>query len=325
MNRRRAIALLGSAAVFAPLAARTQQVMPVVGFLHQGTSNSQRHTVADFHSGLKAAGFVEGRNITIEYRWAEGRYDRLPAMAADLVRRQVTVIMAALLPAASAAKGATATIPIVFLIGSDPVQVGLVSNFTRPGGNITGFTRLTVELGPKRLEILRELVPTAKVIAFLVNTTNPNAAGITRDARAAATKLGLQLRVVNATTSQEIDTAFVDLARFRPDGLLVGGDSFFFSQGERMASLAARHAIPAIYSSKGLVDAGGLMSYGARTDESDHLAGIYVGRILKGEKPGDLPVQQAAKVEFVVNLKVARALGITVPLSLLGRADEVIE
>ena len=323
MRRRDFLRLAGSAA-FLPLAARAQP-MPVIGFLHQGEKTGYANMLAAFHKGLKETGYVEGQNVAIEYRWAEGQYDRLPAQAADLVRRQVTVICASLLPAAEAAKAATAMIPIVFNIGSDPVKTGLVSNIRRPGGNLTGMTRLTAELGPKRLEILREAVPMAKVIAFLVNGTNSNADALTNDAREAARSLGLELHVLSASTVPEIDAAFATLIQSRVDGLLVAGDAFLNNRGEQIAALAARDAVPAIYSNLEYAAAGGLMTYGANLEDTDRQFGVYTARILTGDKPADLPVQQSAKVELIINLKTAKALGLTFPLSLLGRADVVIE
>jgi putative ABC transport system substrate-binding protein len=327
MRRREFIRLLGGAAVAWPMAARAQQAgMPVIGFLHQGSVEAYSQMLVEFRQGLKDVGFVEGQNVSIEFRWAGGQYARLPELAADLVRRQVTVITAALLPAAEAAKAATTTIPIVFNIGSDPVRTGLVSSIRRPDGNLTGMSRLTVELGPKRLELLREVMPSATVMALLVNPTNPTAELTTREARDAAQSLGLQLQIFQASTEREIDAAFAALAQPRPGGLLIHGDTFFLNDRRfQIIELAARHAIPTMYSNIEVPADGGLMAYGANLADIDRQYGVYTGRILKGEKPADLPVQQSAKVELIINLKTAKTLGITFPLPLLGRADKVIE
>jgi putative ABC transport system substrate-binding protein len=281
--------------------------------------------LAAFRRGLREVGYVDKQNVSIEFFWAEGQYDRLPALATDLLRRQAAVITAANLPAALAAKAAAAASPIVFISGSDPIEAGLVASLNRPGGNITGVTTLAAELGPKRLELLHELVPGATVIALVVNPTNPNAGTQTRDAQATARTLGLELRVLNASTERDIDTVFASLAQLRAGALVIGNDAFFTNQIEQFVALAARHAVPAIYSIRRFALAGGLMSYEGSFTDAYRLAGVYTGRILKGDKPADLPVQQSVKIELVINLKTAKTLGITFPLTLLGRADEVIE
>jgi putative tryptophan/tyrosine transport system substrate-binding protein len=326
MRRREFITLLGGAAVW-PLAARAQQpAMPVIGFLGSEASNQFAGRLQAFREGLNEAGFVEGRNVAIEYRWAESQYDRLPALAVDLVRRKVAAIAATTTPALLAARAATTTIPIVFLTGSDPVEVGLVASLNRPGGNMTGVGNLTVETSAKQLQLLHELVPTATVVALLVNPKNPILAEtLSKNFEAAGRAMRQQIRVVSAGTERDIDTAFADLVQRGTGALVVGNDSFFNSRPDLFVTLAARHALPAIYPYREFVAAGGLMSYGANQAESYRLVGIYAGKILKGEKPADLPVQQSAKVELVINLKTAKALGLTVPLALLGRADEVIE
>jgi len=277
-----------------------------------------------FQDGLNEAGYIEGRNIAIEYRWADGKYDRLPILAADLVLRQVAVIVANS-PAIPAAKAATTTIPIIFQTGSDPVASGLVASLSRPGGNLTGVSTMNVELTPKRLELLRELVPTATAIALLVNPTNPNADIQSRDLKAAAVALGLQLHVLYASSERDFDTVFTTLAQLRVGGLVIAPDAFFISRSEQLAELTVRHALPAIFSYREFAAAGGLLSYGGSSTDQFRQAGIYAGRILKGERPADLPVQQVTKIELIINLKIAKVLGLTVPLSLLGRADEVIE
>jgi ABC-type uncharacterized transport system substrate-binding protein len=323
MRRRELIALLGATATW-PLAARAQQPMPVVGFLNSASPGPYARFVAGFRQGLSETGYIEGQNVTIEYRWAEDQYDRLPGMAADLVRRQVAVI-AANTPAAPAAKGATATIPIVFMIGSDPVQAGLVASLNRPGGNLTGVTTLGVEVGPKRLELLHELVPTATVIALLVNPTNPVTETLSKDTQAAARTLGLQLHVLHARIESDFDPIFATLAQLRAGALVIGTDAFFISRSNQLATLTIRHAVPAIFQYRAFAAAGGLISYGGNLTDSYRQTGIYTGRILKGEKPADLSVQQATKVELIINLKTAKALGIEVPPGLLSIADEVIE
>jgi putative ABC transport system substrate-binding protein len=300
--------------------------MPVIGFLHSASPGPHADFVRAFRLGLSEAGYVEGRNVEIEYRWAEGQNDRLPALAADLVRRQVTVIAAPASTAALAAKAATATIPIVFELGDDPVELGLVTSLKRPSGNLTGVTSLNTEIGPKRLELLHELVPTASIVALLVNPSNPRLAEtLSRDVQAAARTLGLQLHVLHSSTDRDIDTIFATLVQLQAGGLVIGNDAFFVNQIKQLAALAVRHAVPTIFQTHEFAAAGGLMSYGTSLMDLFRQVGVYTGRILNGEKPTDLPVQQATKIELYINLKTAKALGLTVPLSLLGRADEVIE
>jgi putative ABC transport system substrate-binding protein len=328
MRRREFITLLGGAAATRPLAARAQQPsMPVVGVLSAEWPNA---VTADrlrvFREGLNDTGYFQGRNVIIEYRWAEGRNDRLPALAAELVRLPVNVIVCAgSTLAAIAAKTASPTVPIVFYGGADPVSVGLVASLSRPGGNLTGVTTLNVEIGPKRLEMLHELVPTASIIAGLVNPTNPNAETETRDLQAAARTLGLTLHVLHASSEQEIDAAFMTLVQLRAGALVIGTDALFNSWSEQLAILTLRHAVPAIYQFREFVNSGGLASFGTTVADTYRPLGVYTGRILKGEKPADLPVQQATKLDLIINMKTANALGITVPLPLVGRADEVIE
>jgi putative tryptophan/tyrosine transport system substrate-binding protein len=328
MKRRDFMAsVVAGAAVTWPLRTYSQQQpMPLVGVIDSTAPEVHPNLLRSFHQGLGETGYVDGRNVLIEYRWSDGQYDRAPQLAADLVRRQVTVI-AAIDGSASAlaAKAATSTIPVVFRIGADPIALGLVTNLNRPGDNVTGVTSLTVEVGQKRLEVLHELVPAATVMAFLVNPSAPFAETLSRDAHAAARSFGLQLRVLQATTDRELSSVFANLPELRVGGLVIGSDVFFNSRIERLAALTVQHALPAVYQYRAFVAAGGLMSYGGSLEESYRLAGIYTGRVLKGEKPGDLPVQQSTKVEMFINLKTANALGLTVPLSLLGRADEVIE
>jgi putative ABC transport system substrate-binding protein len=326
MRRRSFITLLGGAAAAWPLAAWAQQSgMPVIGLLSNTSPDGYAIRLRAFRQGLKEAGYVEGRNVGIEYRWAEGHNDRLPALAAELVRHQVAVIMAGGSPSAVAAKAATATIPIVFEVAVDPVEVGLVASLNRPGGNLTGVTNLNVEVGPKRLELLHELLATATIIALLVNPTSGIAEPFLRALHPAAHTLGLQLHVLHASTDRDFDTVFATLVQLRAGALVIMPDLFFHSRHEQLAALALRHALPAIVQYRPFVAAGGLMSYGASEMDNHRLVGIHVGRILKGEKPADLPVVQSAKVELIINLKTAKALGLTVPLPLSGRADEVIE
>jgi putative ABC transport system substrate-binding protein len=326
MQRREFITLLGGAAVAWPLAVRAQQTaLPVIGYLEGGSSAASvmGRMVAGFQQGLSESGYTLGRNVAIEYRWAEGRYDRLPALAAELVRRQVAVIVASGGPAAFSAKAATTTIPIVFGIGVDPVESGLVRSLSRPGGNLTGVASFGGELGPKRLELLHELVPAASAFGLLINPTRTSAERELKEVQAAADKLGLQLQVLHAAVERELDAAFASLTASHVGGLVIGGDPFFNSQTEQLAVLTVRHAVPAIYQFREFAAAGGLASYG--TGRVTRLAGVYTGRILKGEKPADLPIQQATELELVINLKTAKALGLTAPLSLLASADEVIE
>ena len=299
--------------------------MPVIGFLHGASPEAYAPMMTAFRQGLKEAGYVEGHNVAIEYRWAEGHYDRLPALAADLVRRQVAEIVTVGTPAALAAKAASSTIPIVILVGVDPVQIGLVAGLNRPGGNVTGLAGLTVEVAAKRLEVLHELLRTSAAVALLVNPNNPLTEPETKGVRDAARSLGLQLHVLDASTEGEIDAAFGKLIELRAGGLLVSVDAFLFSQRDQIVALAARHAVPAIYGVREFATAGGLMSYGTDLADAYRQVGIYAGKILKGAKPADLPVQQVARVEFVINLKTAKTLGLTFPITLLGRADEVIE
>jgi putative tryptophan/tyrosine transport system substrate-binding protein len=330
MRRRDFIALSGAAAaaLLRPRVARAQQpAMPVIGFLNAESPQGYARPLAAFLKGLGESGYEDGRNVAIEYRWAEGQNDRLPAMAADLVRRQVAVIAATSTPAALAAKAATTTIPIVFETGGDPVQLGLVPSLNRPGGNVTGVTQTNQEVTPKRLELLHELLPTARVMALLVNPADPAVAETqTKDALSAAQTLGLELHVLNASTERDFDVALANVIQLRAGGLVIATDAFFTSRsGEQLAALAVRHAVPAAYKGREFAAAGGLLSYGSDIADSYRLTGIYTGRILKGDMAADLPVQQATKIELIINLKTAKALGITFPLSLLGRADEVIE
>jgi putative tryptophan/tyrosine transport system substrate-binding protein len=322
MNRREFIAGLGSAVAWPVLARGQQPTMPVIGFLNGGSPGGYAPMVASFHQGLKEIGFVEGKNVAVEYRWLEGQYDRAPAMVAELVRRQVAVIVA---NSPWAVKAATTTIPIVFTTATDPVETGLVTSLSRPGGNITGVTQLNVEVAPKRLEFAHELVPAATVIAVLVNPTAYSAENELRDLQASARILGVRLHVLGATTERDFDSVFATLVQLRAGALVIGNDGFLFSRSVQLGALTLRHRIPAIYQSGGFITAGGLMSYGGSTEDIYRTAGLYTGRILKGEKPADLPVQQATRVKLIVNLKTAKALGLTIPETLLATADEVIQ
>jgi putative tryptophan/tyrosine transport system substrate-binding protein len=326
MKRREFIAGLGGAVAW-PLAARAQQAAaPVIGFLHQSTPAGYAPFVAAFHQGLGQSGYVEGRNLAIEYRWAENHLDRLPAMAADLVRRRVAVIATAATPAALAAKAATATIPIVFTSGVDPIKSGLIASFNRPGGNVTGTITYTASLNTKELELLHEVVPNAAVIGFLVDTDSPVTAVYLAAMQEAARSIGQQIRVLSVASHEQFDEAFTTVGRERIGALVVASSALFISGRERLVALAARHGVAAIYGHREFVAPGGLMSYGISNADSYRQIGVYVGRILKGEKPGDLPVvQSSTKFELVINLKTAKALGLTIPETLLATADEVIQ
>jgi putative tryptophan/tyrosine transport system substrate-binding protein len=324
--KRRDLLILGGAAFAWPLAARAQQkAMPVIGLLGSTSAGSFAPQVAGFREGLSEAGYVEGQHVRIEYRWAEGNYDRLPALAADLVGGKVDVIAAFTPPSALAAKGATSTIPIVFSVGTDPVADRLVASLARPGGNLTGFSSFNIELMAKRLELLSELVPQARVIALLVNPTAPITKPVIREMQEAAHAKGLQLHILKVTTETEIDAAFASLVQLHADALVVSTDPFFFSRRDQLLMLATQHAVPAMYYLREFVAAGGLISYGTSFTSLFRQVGIYAGGILNGAKPADLPVQQPTTFELVINLKTATALGLTVPQALLIRADEVIE
>jgi putative ABC transport system substrate-binding protein len=327
VKRREFISLLGGAAAW-PLAARAQQPsMPMIGFLGAESPDRWASRARALYQGLGTTGYVVGRNVAIEYRWAAGQNDRLPALAADLVRGRAKVIVTpGSTPAALAAKAATTTVPIVFYVGGDPVELGLVANLNRPGGNLTGVTTLTSEVGPKRLQLLYELVPTATIVALLVNPTNPAIAEpATKDLQAAARTLGVQLHVLHASAERDFDAVFSSLVQQRVSALVIVNDALFSTRVEQLAVLAIRHAIPAVYQFREFVAAGGLMSYGTGFIDAFRQVGVYTGRILGGEKPADLPVQQTTKAELIINLKTAKALGLTVPTALLVRADEVIE
>ena len=327
MKRREFITLLGGAAAAWPLVARAQQpALPVIGFLNAASAKGYARQLEAFLKGLSEAGYVEGRNVAIEYRWAEGHSDRLPSFVADLVQRKVNVIAATTTPAALAAKAATTTIPIVFETASDPVQLGLVASLSRPGGNVTGITQTNLEVMPKRLQLLHEVIPAASVMALLVNPTNATLAETaTKEAQAAARTLGLELHVLSASTERDFDAVFAKLVELHAGGLVIGADPFFTSRSQQLGAMAAHHTVPAVYENRQFVVAGGLMSYGGSITESYRTTGTYVGRVLKGDKPADLPVQQVTSVEMYINLKTAKALGINVPNTLIGRADEVIE
>src|SRR5215475_13124093 len=328
MQRREFIKVVSGSAVTWPFAARAQQpATPVVGFINAATAQSYKQQVAAFLKGLEESGYIDGKNVTIEYRWADERHDRLPAMAADLVHRQVAVIVATSSPAAVAAKAATTVIPIIFETGADPIKIGLVTNLSRPGGNVTGVTQSNVDMAPKRLQLLRELLPMTRAIALLASPdlTMAYAEVVTREVSTAANTLGLELHVLNVNSESDITAAFAKAARTGVGGIVVASSVLFVGQTEQLAALALRHSIPTIYQSHRFAAAGGLVSYGSEITEAYRLAGMYTGRVLKGDKPADLPVQQATKVELIINLKTAKALGITVPNTLIGRADLVIE
>jgi putative ABC transport system substrate-binding protein len=327
MTRRKFLCALGSAAIVWPGLARAQQPMPVVGYLGSETPALFASRLDAFRKGLAASGYVEGRNVAIEYRWAGGQNDRLPTLGAELVGARVSVIAApGSLAAALAAKGATSTIPVVFETGADPIAAGLVASLNRPDGNVTGVSSLNAQVGPKRLELLHELIPAAQKFALLVNPTNPrNAEATSRSLEAAARGLKLQLQVLNASTEQDFEKVFAEFIQSRPGGLVIANETFFANRSERLAALAQRHAVPAVHQSREFALAGGLMSYGGDVMESHSQAGAYTGRVLKGEAPANLPVQQVTKVQMVINLKAAKALGLEVPHSMAARADEVIE
>jgi len=325
LKRRQFMTFLLGAAAARPLAAQAQQpALPVVGFLNSRGAGENETILVAFRRGLQEAGYIEGQNVTIEYSWADNHYDRLPMLAADLVGRRVAVIVSNG-PPIKTVKAATSTIPIVFAVGFDPLAFGLVSSLSRPGGNLTGVSILDVEIGPKRLELLRELIPTATVVALLVNPTTPAAEAIARDVQAAARVLGLQLHVLHAANDRDFDAVFATLAQLRADALIIGGDPFFTSRSRQLGELTLARRVPAIYEFHEFAAAGGLISYGTSLADAYRQVGTYTGRILKGEKPSDLPVQQATKVELILNLKTAKAFDIAVPNSLLGRADEIIE
>jgi putative ABC transport system substrate-binding protein len=327
MGRREFITLLGGAIAATSLAARAQQAMPVIGFLSNASPEPYEVRLRAFRQGLAERGFIEGQNVAIEYRWADGNNDQLASLAADLVGRKVTVLIAAGgTPSALAAKTATSTIPIVFALAANPITIGLVTSLNRPGGNVTGVANQNVEIGPKRLEVLRELLPAAKIIAILINPTSRGASELfLQDLTPAARVIGIKLKPLQASTDADLELVFSSLAQSQVDALVVSPDVFFNTRSEQLAALSLRYKVPSIYQYRKFAAAGGLVSYGSDETESYRLIGGYAGRILKGDRPGDLPVQQATKVEMIINLKTANALGITVPLSLLGRADEVIE
>jgi putative ABC transport system substrate-binding protein len=323
IGRRQFISALGGAAAAWPLAATAQQnAMPVIGFVE--SAGLPKQTISSFLNGLNEQGYADGRNVIIEYRVAEADNERLPGLITDLVHRKASVIVTDG-PGAAVAKAITSTTPIIFFLGSDPVKLGIVSSLDHPGGNLTGITTMNTPVGPKRLELLHELVPTTKRIAVLIHPTGPSAKPLLNELQPAAQSLGVDIQVLQASTQQDIDAAFANVAQLGAGALLIGNDAFFTSQIERLATLSNQHAIPSIYQYRDFAAAGGLISYGASLTDAYHVIGIYTGRILKGEKSADLPVQEATKVELIINLRTAKALGLTVPLPLLGRADEVIE
>ena len=328
MRRREFIKVIGGGVAAWPRLANAQQsAMPVIGYIGTGSQNSDAFRLPSFHRGLSETGYVEGRNVTIEYRWAEGHNDRLPALAADLVRRQVRVIaVPASTPGAIAAKAATSTIPVVFYIGLDPVALGLVASLNRPGGNLTGVTGWNVIVGPKRLQLLHELAPKATAMALLVNPTSPDLADAdAKEQRAAASTLGVQLHVLHASAEQDLDTVFAKLVELQVGGLVIGTDSLFNTWKERLAALSINHRVPTIHQYREFALAGGLMSYGTDTSDLSRQVGVYTGRILKGERPADMPVQQATKIDLVLNLRTAKMFGLTFPETMVARADEIIE
>jgi putative tryptophan/tyrosine transport system substrate-binding protein len=325
-TRRQFITLFGGATAAWPFAARAQQpAMPVIGVLGSATATEWAPSVAAFLRGLSEVGFVEGRDVAIEYRWAENQYDRLPSLAAELIHRQPSVIAALTTPSAIAAKAVTATIPVVFTTIADPVQIGLVASLNHPGGNLTGVTILNVEIVPKMLELLHEVLPTATTMAALINPTNPNADTWSTSLQVAARTLGLELNVLKVSTERDIDSAFATLVPLQVGGLVIVNDVFIITREEQLAALALHHRMPTIFQTRASVVAGGLMSYAGSASDAYRQAGVYTGRVLKGQKPADLPVQRSTKVELVINLKTAKMLDLTFPITLLGRADEVIE
>ena len=324
MRRREFIALLGAWPV-ATMAQPEEAALPVVGLLSSTSPQAYASRIAAFRQGLNSSGYVEGKNVMIDYRWAEGQYDRLPSLAAELIHRQVQVIAAITTPVALAVKAATPTIPTVFEAGGDPVELGLVASLNRPGGNLTGVSLLNAELGPKRLELLHELMPEVTTVAALVNPANPNTASLSKDLQAAAYSMGLRLHILDASAERDFDAVFQTIGELHAGALFIGTDPFFNGRSSQLATLAISRGIPAIYQYRDFAAAGGLMSYGGSFTEPLRLVGVYTGRVLKGEKTSDLPVQQSTKVELFINLKTAKTLGVSVPLSLLGRADEVIE
>ena len=327
MKRREFIGLISGVAATWPLVVRAQQpAVPVIGYLSSASSQGHASYLAGFHEGLREGGFIEGQNVTIEYRWANGQYQRLPELAADLVRRHVALIAAGSTPAALAAKAATTTIPIVFEMAGDPVRIGLVAGLDRPGGNVTGVANMNIQMTPKRLQLLHEAVPSAKVMALLVNPANSTVAETqSREAFSVAPTLGVDLHVLHASTERDLDAVFANLIQSRAGGLVIAAQPLFSSLNKQFAELTVRHAVPAITGGRDFAAAGGLLSYGADTRQAYRLAGIYTGQVLKGEKPANLPIQQSTKVELVINLKTAKVLGIDIPNTLIGRADEVIE
>jgi putative ABC transport system substrate-binding protein len=327
MKRREFIGLISGVAATWPLVVRAQQpAVPVIGYLSSASSQGHASYLAGFHDGLREGGFIEGQNVTIEYRWANGQYQRLPDLAADLVRRHVALIAAGSTPAALAAKAATTTIPIVFEMAGDPVRIGLVAGLDRPGGNVTGVANMNIQMTPKRLQLLHEAVPSAKVMALLVNPANSTVAETqSREAFSVAPTLGVDLHVLHASTERDLDAVFANLIQSRAGGLVIAAEPLFSSLNKQFAELTVRHAVPAITGGRDFAAAGGLLSYGADTRQAYRLAGIYTGQVLKGEKPANLPIQQSTKVELVINLKTAKVLGIDIPNTLIGRADEVIE